>query len=54
MSFKCIIIITYFNPRSPWGERPKTGKYFTNYDLFQSTLPVGGATNSNTLANIEA
>ena len=35
----------YFNPRSPWGERhSKDGcaRYFSL--LFQSTLPVGGAT----------
>ena len=33
-----------FNPRSPWGERRlKCWKWFCNA-LFQSTLPVGGAT----------
>ena len=37
---------THFNPRSPHRERPKTGKHFTNYDLFQSTLPSQGATRS--------
>ena len=35
---------TYFNPRSPWGERPA---FYTIPGIrwtFQSTLPVGGAT----------
>ena len=34
----------YFNPRSPWGERQQ--RFVDEYliDLFQSTLPVGGAT----------
>ena len=35
-----------FNPRSPWGERHvKVSRLFNNYG-FQSTLPVGGATES--------
>ena len=36
-----------FNPRSPWGERlsGKPGRIAGN--LFQSTLPVGGATGKN-------
>ena len=34
----------YFNPRSPWGERPM-GLSTAHADCpFQSTLPVGGAT----------
>ena len=35
----------HFNPRSPWGERP-IGDCAMQLDfcLFQSTLPVGGAT----------
>ena len=33
-----------FNPRSPWGERPSTKKGIKSPALFQSTLPVGGAT----------
>ena len=33
-----------FNPRSPWGERPLVGQEMTASFLFQSTLPVGGAT----------
>ena len=35
----------YFNPRSPWGERPYKVYYYATPILFQSTLPVGGATN---------
>ena len=36
--------LSYFNPRSPWGERRK--RYGATYqiEIFQSTLPVGGAT----------
>ena len=34
----------YFNPRSPWGERRLTTYNFCGHRLFQSTLPVGGAT----------
>ena len=33
-----------FNPRSPWGERQKGSPGCGSRDLFQSTLPVGGAT----------
>ncbi len=34
----------HFNPRSPWGERPAQSASNTSKMLFQSTLPVGGAT----------
>ena len=34
----------YFNPRSPWGERPAAIRAAAQAALFQSTLPVGGAT----------
>ena len=33
-----------FNPRSPWGERPPRTGSISKWQLFQSTLPVGGAT----------
>ena len=33
-----------FNPRSPWGERPGLDYRDLTVELFQSTLPVGGAT----------
>ena len=33
-----------FNPRSPWGERPTSIPSWLPAPLFQSTLPVGGAT----------
>ena len=36
--------IVYFNPRSPWGERLVALKTQIILFLFQSTLPVGGAT----------
>ena len=34
----------YFNPRSPWGERPVQRRRLLWILVFQSTLPVGGAT----------
>ena len=34
----------YFNPRSPCGERPNTSYQRAVKDIFQSTLPVWGAT----------
>ena len=34
----------HFNPRSPWGERPEAAVNAFVVVLFQSTLPVGGAT----------
>ena len=34
-----------FNPRSPWGERPSLDSNRSWKFSFQSTLPVGGATN---------
>ena len=34
----------HFNPRSPCGERPQTRAEFERVALFQSTLPVWGAT----------
>ena len=33
-----------FNPRSPWGERPFSPGNQSGVTVFQSTLPVGGAT----------
>ena len=33
-----------FNPRSPWGERPRGRHSSLHKRGFQSTLPVGGAT----------
>ena len=35
-----------FNPRSPWGERPPGSATLLSPPLFQSTLPVGGATSA--------
>ena len=35
---------SYFNPRSPWGERRRPLKALRKRFIFQSTLPVGGAT----------
>ena len=37
-----------FNPRSPWGERPKRRNAAIRKFAFQSTLPVGGATSPGT------
>ena len=35
-----------FNPRSPWGERRGSRRTGSTIPQFQSTLPVGGATES--------
>ena len=35
---------TYFNPRSPFGERPEFTALPTRVDIFQSALPLRGAT----------
>ena len=37
-------VLVYFNPRSPWGERPAGSRAKNTMKKFQSTLPVGGAT----------
>ena len=39
-----LIYRTYFNPRSPCGERPSVSRYSGLFSIFQSTLPVRGAT----------
>ena len=36
----------HFNPRSPWGERLTRSRHVPCSVEFQSTLPVGGATES--------
>ena len=38
------VMMTDFNPRSPWGERQHNREYQGLSGEFQSTLPVGGAT----------
>ena len=38
------IVVTDFNPRSPWGERLIHQRSKQSLSAFQSTLPVGGAT----------
>ena len=38
--------LSSFNPRSPWGERPGDKPRERLLILFQSTLPVGGATSN--------
>ena len=42
----CVVgdTLIYFNPRSPWGERRGGLLDHQGFGLFQSTLPVGGAT----------
>ena len=37
-------VTQHFNPRSPWGERLSTAVCRSTDNIFQSTLPVGGAT----------
>ena len=44
----------YFNPRSPWGERPICRRSWTTQRRFQSTLPVGGATLDGLLRLVRA
>ena len=39
-------LLTNFNPRFPWGKRLEMGGWSSSYVLFQSTLPVGEATQS--------
>ena len=38
--------LSYFNPRSPWGERLNGRFLDDDFIKFQSTLPAGGATMS--------
>ena len=40
-------IVIYFNPRSPWGERQCFSQFVILFHRFQSTLPVGGATDDS-------
>ena len=40
----CLSSAPYFNPRSPCGERPYFLSYIINNAIFQSPLPVWGAT----------
>ena len=46
---KAYDVSLYFNPRSPWGERHLAFRVFVSPFIFQSTLPVGGATPSRLL-----
>ena len=38
------LLVSYFNPRSPCGERRPPARTLTIFPRFQSTLPVWGAT----------
>ena len=45
--FRCFLLLCQnFNPRSPCGERPTRAIVLASILLFQSTLPVRGATSS--------
>ena len=44
----CAATTFYFNPRSPWGERLSSAWSSAVQSVFQSTLPVGGATRTIT------
>ena len=46
-----ILTLKDFNPRSPWGERRSNNRHGTSHQIFQSTLPVGGATKGASLQN---
>ena len=39
-----LTLLDHFNPRSPWGERPGYNEIGAYTEIFQSTLPVRGAT----------
>ena len=41
-----------FNPRSPWGERLLKGSVHIAIAIFQSTLPVGGATRTSSAGSL--
>ena len=43
--------VSHFNPRPPWGGRPKNTNQRTNYTKFQSTPSVGRATNEARLSS---
>ena len=45
-------IMRYFNPRSPWGERRDHSAKPYMASLFQSTLPVGGATVAGSILDV--
>ena len=49
---ECTAVFIDFNPRSPWGERRYTHIVVLTYGLFQSTLPVGGATGQGQLVGL--
>ena len=52
MGFRCLqFLTTYFNPRSPHGERPFSTPTIRIPSSFQSTLPAWGATTSRTETN---
>ena len=44
LSSDCYFLTNNFNPRSPWGERRAFSSGRVPVTVFQSTLPVGGAT----------
>ena len=48
-SMSCLHALHHFNPRSPCGERPCSSTKECSAWLFQSTLPVWGATKSGFL-----
>ena len=45
---------TDFNPRSPWGERLQVFQVTSDIRIFQSTLPVGGATGFTMSVSVSA
>ena len=42
----------YFNPRSPYGERQGIVVFISLFMIFQSTLPIRGATDRGVLAGL--
>ena len=49
---RCVNRISNFNPRSPCGERPDTVDVYRISPVFQSTLPVWGATSEILLVTV--
>ena len=51
MELDALRIAHDFNPRSPWGERLRAFNPVFGQLLFQSTLPMGGATEGPSVVN---
>ena len=50
--WECFHLSRYFNPRSPCGERPERSSTSLTCRVFQSTLPMRGATRFSNSAHL--